>query len=48
MLLLLPAQDGSSLDQTLSTISPAASGAQGTGGTGASACLERDYANERC
>lgn len=48
VLLLLPAQDGSSLDQTLSTISPAASAAQGADDTGASTCLERDYVNERC
>ncbi|HTZ78390.1 MAG TPA: hypothetical protein VMC10_10795 [Stellaceae bacterium] len=56
VLLLLPAHDGSSLDQALSTLSPAASvdnpaaseDPEGTEPPASSTCLERDYANERC
>lgn len=49
VLLLLPAQQGSSLDPTLNAISPAAAGEQPSGDTEfPTKCLERDYANERC
>jgi hypothetical protein len=49
VLLLLPEQQSSSLDQTLSAISPASAGEQAPGDTEfPTKCLERDYANERC
>jgi hypothetical protein len=49
VLLLLPARQSSSLDQTLNAISPASAGEQASGETEfPTKCLERDYANERC
>ena len=56
VLLFLPATDGSGLDQTLSGLSPAASSdhpataedPDSADVPANNACLERDYANERC
>jgi len=56
VLLLLPARDGSSLDQALSALSPAASidnpaaaeDPENAEVPNGNTCLERDYANERC
>ena len=56
VLLLLPARDGSSFDQALCALAPAAASQNPAASEDsedadvppASTCLERDYANERC